>query len=761
MTATPVETRLYDYSLVGPNSTLAVEKGLAEARWYASPIPRDQMRALLERRDGPALRDTLLWFALILFFGYCGYALWGSPWAVIPFALYGMLFASSSDSRWHESSHGTAFKTDWMNNVLYEIASFMVLRESTLWRWSHTRHHSDTIIVGRDPEIAIQRPANLTVVILNFFNVFAFKKFFTGVFLHCTGRLSAEERTYVPESARRAIVVRAWIYLLIFAGVIGLAVFTRSLLPLMYIGLPTFYGAWLMVVYGYTQHAGLAENVLDHRLNCRTVYMNPINRYLYWNMGYHVEHHMFPLVPYHALARLHELIKADMPPAYPGILAAYREIVPTVLRQAKDPTYFIRRPLPAPAHHHADWSQASAAIHAGDRPVVDGWIEVCPAARLQDEDILRFDTAHATYAVYRTADGRLFATDGVCTHGNAHLSDGLLKGTVIECAKHNGRYDIRDGSPQRLPVCVPVRTYAVREKDGAIYLDLNSAGGLAVSAPPTTYTLRVARNTHVAAFIKELVLELDPASPPLTYRPGEYLQFDIPVYPDRFLRGIPIAEAFAGLWETQRVFENTAGNPMACRRNYSFASTPAEGPALRFNVRLALPPRGVDCNAGAGSSYLFGLQPGDQVTAIGPFGDFHIRENTREMVYLGGGAGMAPLRSHLSYLLETQKSSRPISYWFGARSRQELFYQGYFEDLAHRNANFTFQAALSEPLPGDHWDGLTGMIPDVLKREYLDRHPDPRAVDYYLCGPPVMIQAAVSMLGGFGVPAGQIFYDEF
>ena len=153
--------RLSDYSLVGKDTALAIEKGLAEATWYASPVPKQKMRELLERRDGPAIRDTLLWFALIIGSGVCGFMLWGTWWAILPFMVYGVLYASTSDSRWHEPGHGTAFKTDWMNNALYEIASFMVLRESTRWRWSHARHHSDTIIVGRDPEIAVTRPPNL------------------------------------------------------------------------------------------------------------------------------------------------------------------------------------------------------------------------------------------------------------------------------------------------------------------------------------------------------------------------------------------------------------------------------------------------------------------------------------------------------------------------------------------------------------------------------------------------------------------------
>ena len=232
------------------------------------------MRKLLERRDGPALRDTLIWFALLFGFGYWGYSWWGSVWAIFPFMLYGVIYGSTSDSRWHESGHGTAFKTDWMNNVLYEIASFMVMREAVVWRWSHNRHHSDTIIVGRDPEIAVPRPPNLRKFILTFFGLPAARGYFKTVLIHCTGRLTADELTFIPASEHRKIIWRARLYALIYAGVIGLAVYHRTILPLMFIGLPNLYGAWLMPIYGYTQHAGLAENVLDHRLNCRTVYMN-------------------------------------------------------------------------------------------------------------------------------------------------------------------------------------------------------------------------------------------------------------------------------------------------------------------------------------------------------------------------------------------------------------------------------------------------------------------------------------------------------
>ncbi len=749
-----------DYSLVGKDSILAVENGLAEATWYTSPVPKEQMRELLTRKDGPAIRDTMIWFGLLFGFGILGYLLWGTGWAIIPFVLYGIVYASSSDSRWHEAGHGTAFKTDWMNNVLYEIASFMVLRESTVWRWSHTRHHSDTIIVGRDPEIAVPRPTDFKALILSFINIGSLRKYWTGIYAHCFGKLTPEEMTFVPEAEYNRVFWSARIYVLIYAGVLALAVYTRSILPLMYIGLPTFYGAWLMPVWGYTQHAGLAENVLDHRLNCRTVYMNGINRYLYWNMNFHVEHHMFPLVPYHALPRLHALIKADLPTPYNSILEAYREIIPTLRRQVKDPGYHVKRVLPTPTNRN-EAPQTAPAITAKGTPNAEGWLEVGPVSLLKKEDVIRFDHAGHTYAIYRTANNGFHATDGVCTHGNAHLADGLVKGTLIECPKHNGRFDIRDGSPQRRPACVALNTYAVRESDGKLLFNVNSAGGQGMAAPQTTYTFRVVSNNNVATFIKELVLEPVNTSPKLTYQPGDYLQLDIPTYNPRTLQNIKIDEPYAKVWQTQHVFDYSASNPITCRRNYSLATNPTMDSQLRFNVRIATPPRGQDCLAGSGSSYIFGLQPGDTVTAIGPFGDFHIKPTTRERVYLGGGAGMAPLRAHLSHLLETEHTPQQVSFWYGARSLQEMFYQDYFKGLAEQNDNFHFHVALSEPQTEDHWTSHTGFIHDVLKTEYLDKHPDPTQIDYYLCGPPAMIQAATRMLKNLGVPAVQIAYDEF
>jgi len=338
-----------DYSLIGPETKRAHERGLVSAQWHESPIPRPRLKELMRRKDGPAIRHTLLWFALIIGSGVTAALTWGTWWCVPALFVYGTLYGSTSDSRWHECGHRTAFKTVWMNDVVYYIASFMVLREATAWRWNHTRHHTDTLIVGRDLEIAVPRPPSLFMVCSKFFALPSGLRELAKIIRHCLGRLNAVEKDYIPESEQRRVFIEARVYAAIYAATIACAVATRSFLPLMLVGLPSFYGAWLVVLFGLTQHAGLAEDVLDHRLNCRTVYMNPISRYLYWNMNYHVEHHMFPLVPYHALPALHEALKADMPPAYRSLWDAYREIIPALLRQAKDSTYYVKRPLPAGA----------------------------------------------------------------------------------------------------------------------------------------------------------------------------------------------------------------------------------------------------------------------------------------------------------------------------------------------------------------------------------------------------------------------------
>ncbi len=746
----------FDYSLTGVNSTRAIEKGLAEADWYQCPVPRETMRDLLERSDAPAIRDTILWFALILSCALATYALRHTLWAIVPYLAYCVLYASTSDSRWHESGHGTAFKSDWMNSILYEIASFMVMRESTVWRWSHTRHHSDTLIVGRDPEIAVPRPPDIRGIVMSFFNLKGYPKYFHHVLLHCSGRMSPEEKTYIPEPEYSKVYLRAKVYISIYATVIGIAIYTRSLLPLLFIGLPNLFGTWLLVVYGLTQHAGLAENVLDHRLNCRTVSMCSVNRFLYWNMNYHIEHHMFPLVPYHSLPLLHAAVKDDCPPTYPSLFAAWREIISTVTRQVKDPSYHVKRRLPEQRSRLCQDTRSSEL-----KQDADGWLDACAAAELKHGDVLRVDYGRKTYALYRTRDGQLYATDGICTHGNTHLAGGLIIGNMIECPKHNGRFNLIDGSPARVPICRGLATYPVEERDARIRIHIVHPGGAGARAPQTT-EFRVVSNCNVATFIKELILVPVNAGRPITFTPGDYLQFEIPAYGEIPFSTFDIPEPFASVWRNHHLFDLVASNADASRRNnYSLASNLKTESTLRLNVRIATPPPGQDCAPGAGSSYLFSLKPGDCISAIGPFGDFHIKPTQREMVYIGGGAGMAPLRAHLTHLLETERTARKISFWYGARSKQELFYTDYFSNFANSHHNFSFYPALSSPLPEDEWKGQVGFIHEVVFDNYLRSHPTPTTIEYYLCGPPMMIKACTKMLDSLGVPPHQIAFDEF
>jgi Na+-transporting NADH:ubiquinone oxidoreductase subunit F len=294
-----------------------------------------------------------------------------------------------------------------------------------------------------------------------------------------------------------------------------------------------------------------------------------------------------------------------------------------------------------------------------------------------------------------------------------------------------------------------------------LWLNVVRAGGCGARQPQTR-KFRVISNNNVATFIKELVLEPADASQAMDFEPGDYLQFDIPVYQEIRFADFDIPEPYATVWRNQHVFDLVATNRKDGRRNnYSLASNNATGAALRFNIRIATPPTGQDCPPGAGSSYMFHLKPGDEVTAIGPSGDFHIKPTQREMVYIGGGAGMAPLRAHLSSLFESGNTARRVSYWYGARSRQELFYQEYFEGIAARHSNFHFHPALSSPLPEDGWTGHTGFIHEVVLAKYLAGHPNPGAIEYYLCGPPAMIKACTLLLEALGVPDNQIAFDEF
>ena len=334
------------YSLTGPEAERAVAKGLASAAWYRTPVDRKTLKALMQRRDGPATRDTALWLALLVMSGAGAVALWGSWWAVPFFVAYGVLYGSASDSRWHECGHGTAFRSAWLNDAVYHLASFMMIRNPVVWRWSHARHHTDTIIVGRDPEITGMRPPQLIILALNLVGLITVPRSFAALARNALGRLTPDEADFVPANEAAGAVRAARVHMAIYAGTVVACFWFGSILPALMIGLPRAYGGWLLLLLGLPQHLGLAEDVLDHRLNSRTMMLNPVLRFLYWNMNYHLEHHMYPLVPYHALPRLHAAVRDDCPAPAPSLLQAWREILPCVIRQVRDPAHHIRPALP-------------------------------------------------------------------------------------------------------------------------------------------------------------------------------------------------------------------------------------------------------------------------------------------------------------------------------------------------------------------------------------------------------------------------------
>ena len=340
-----------DYRLIGGAGERAQASGLVNAQWYQCAVPRAELRALMKRDDAQAIRDTALWYALILGSGALFVVGWTAGWngwaLAAAYLAYATLYSSPADSRWHESGHGTAFKTRWMNDVLYQLASFQVVRRPARWRWSHARHHTDTLVTGRDPEFNVTLPADILTLLLNIFALKNVPRELWATLRHTTGHISAEEKTYIPEMEWPSLARTARIWVVVYALIVGTALATQSWLPVLLLGaLPSMAGAWLQHGLGLTQHAGLPENVLDHRLNSRTILMGPVLRFLYWNMNYHVEHHMYPLVPYHALPKLHALMKDDCPPPYASTAQAFAEIIPAVWRQARDTRFSVARPLP-------------------------------------------------------------------------------------------------------------------------------------------------------------------------------------------------------------------------------------------------------------------------------------------------------------------------------------------------------------------------------------------------------------------------------
>jgi Na+-transporting NADH:ubiquinone oxidoreductase subunit F len=276
----------------------------------------------------------------------------------------------------------------------------------------------------------------------------------------------------------------------------------------------------------------------------------------------------------------------------------------------------------------------------------------------------------------------------------------------------------------------------------------------------------VVSNHNVATFIKEFVVKL-PEGEHLKFKSGGYIQIDIPPCEVDFSKDIDVEKEYHEDWDALKIWDLKMKNDENTFRAYSMANHPAEGNIIMLNIRIATPPwdrsKGtfMPVNPGVCSSYIFSRKPGDKVTISGPYGEFFIKDTQNEIVFIGGGAGMAPMRSHIFHLFNTEKTTRKVSFWYGARSLREVFYEEEFRAIEKEFPNFTFNLALSEPKPEDNWTGYTGFIHKVLLDNYLGNHEAPEDIEYYLCGPPMMNSAVSNMLDNLGVPDENIAFDDF
>tara|TARA_Y100000588_G_scaffold376765_1_gene454988 strand:- start:337 stop:1335 length:999 start_codon:yes stop_codon:yes gene_type:complete len=324
--------------------------------WYKCKIDKKILKELSKKSDLQGLKHVVIYFTSLFLTGYMAYYTWGTWWSVFWFWMYGSMYASA-DSLWHETGHRTAFKSRILNEIFYQIGSFMNWKESTRWRWSHFHHHSYTLSTA-DPydfEIQVTKPTDLINLFLQVFPFGGLLTVFSKYGLqfgpletvkHALGFVTPVIKDCIPEKERSKCRWISRIYVTIWLSIIILTVYLNTWMLLLYLLLPYWYGNTIYTIIGMMQHAGLLNNSKDHRLSTRTVILNPVFSFFYWHMEYHTEHHMFPTIPSYNLKKLHAIVRDQMPPARKGMWGAYKEILPALLKQAKDPNYKINVAVP-------------------------------------------------------------------------------------------------------------------------------------------------------------------------------------------------------------------------------------------------------------------------------------------------------------------------------------------------------------------------------------------------------------------------------
>jgi fatty acid desaturase/nitrite reductase/ring-hydroxylating ferredoxin subunit len=444
-------------------------------RWYQCDISRDELKELMQRSNLKGGVHTVAFFVVLISLGILAYHAIGTSWMIPAFFAYGTVYCFLNHLM-HETHHRTVFKSVWLNELVHWIAAFAHGAEPIYDRWGHAQHHTYTYLIGDDPEVITPRPADIPTLLGQFFGIGIIKP--GPIINHALGIIPPADRELVPESDWKVMIWSSRLWLLGYALIIASCFFFGTLLPLIYTLFARFYGAFIPTLLNDTQHVGLEQNVYDHRLICRNVRVDPITSFFYWNMQYHTEHHMFPAVPFHALSKLHEKIKDQLPPEYPSVWHAYREIIPTILRQQKEPDFHITPQLPV---DYPAAAQESVLPDSGKNGLESEnprgqtapsvWVNVPDAINMPIDEVMEFTHNNAQYAVYRLNDG-FYAMSNKCSHAGARLSRGLVIEGQIECPAHNGRFDIRTGEATLSPACDKMKTFPVRVEHGEVQLQL-------------------------------------------------------------------------------------------------------------------------------------------------------------------------------------------------------------------------------------------------------------------------------------------------
>ncbi len=333
------------------------------------------------------------------------------------------------------------------------------------------------------------------------------------------------------------------------------------------------------------------------------------------------------------------------------------------------------------------------------------------------------------------------------------------------------RCQVLSGGGEILPTEVNFFTRKQQQEHWRLACQVKVRDNLNIKIPESVLGVRkweceVVSNRNVATFIKEFVVKL-PEGEHLKFRSGGYIQIDVPKYDEIKFTDFDIDSEYREDWDNMKMWGLVTKNPEPTFRAYSMANHPAEGNIIMLNIRIATPPWDraagafMNVNPGICSSYIFSRKPGDKITISGPYGEFFVKDTPNEKMFIGGGAGMAPMRSHIFHLFKTEKTSLPVTFWYGARSKREIFYEEQFEEIEKHFPNFKFNIALSDPKPEDDWKGYVGFIHQVVFDNYLKNHEAPEDIEYYLCGPPMMTAAVTKMLDELGVPPENIMYDNF